>query len=444
MERAVINSKYYKVMTEQKLVITKQSSTIKSQQWKMLLLTMFCYLFFYTGRHNFGWAAKPLAQALNISYEKIGWVSFAMLIGYALGQLINGNLADRVSPKHMIATGGLLSVLANVAISFCTSFTPILILWTLNGYFQSMAWASGSRIISNWWHDKNKGLAFGMYTLAAGCSSILTYLFSIMLVHQGWQNLFRIPVLFLGVAVVLFFIFVKNKPSDIGLPDAYTGHLQQPHWKEAYKVVLSNRRFLIVCLSLGFQSMARYGLIFWVPLYFMSKGGAGITSELWTSLLLPIGMATGALSFGFISDRLFKSDRIKSITLGMVLCCLVSLVIYFFNITGSITIGVLIFCAGFFSYGPQANFWPLSPELLGHRYVGTGIGIMNMCAYLFAAIGEPLMGKLIDMTGTKTVIFITVSIIALLSAGSIQLTRLLGKKKQYQNNNLGNLTTSIV
>lgn len=408
----------------------KLRKTVKKQQWKMLLLTMFCYLFFYTGRHNFGWAAKPLAVALNISYEKIGWVSFAMLIGYAAGQLINGNLADRLSPKHMIATGGLLSVSANVAISFCTSFTPILILWTLNGYFQSMAWAPGSRIISNWWHNKNKGLAFGMYTLSAATSSIITYLFSIMLVHQGWQNLFRIPVLFLGGAVILFFIFVKNKPSDIDLPDADTDHLLQPHWKEAYKTVLSNRKFLIVCLSLGFQSMARYGLIFWVPLYFMNKGG----SQVWTSLLLPIGMATGALSFGFISDRLFNSDRIKSITLGMILCCVVSLTLYFFHFANTLAIGVLVFCAGFFSYGPQGNFWPLSPELLGHRYVGTGVGIMNMSAYLFAAIGEPLMGKLIDITGTKTVIFITVAAIALLSALTIQLTLLTTNVNKHREN----------
>ena len=26
-------------------------------QWRMLLATMFCYLFYYTGRQNFGWAA---------------------------------------------------------------------------------------------------------------------------------------------------------------------------------------------------------------------------------------------------------------------------------------------------------------------------------------------------------------------------------------------------
>lgn len=408
----------------------KNMNTLSTQRWKMLLLTMFCYLFFYTGRHNFGWAAKQLAATLHISYEKVGWISFAMLIGYAAGQLINGNLADRLSPKHMIAAGGLLSVTANILISFSSSFTAVLVLWTLNGYFQSMAWAAGSRIISNWWRTENKGMAFGMYTMAAGTSSIITYLFSMMLMGEGWRNIFRIPVLFLAGAIVIFFIFVRNKPADLGLEEEEVYDGSKPGMKQSYKTVLSNKRFLIVCLSIGFQSMARYGLIFWIPLYFISKESAAAPSQIWISLLLPIGMAIGAISFGFISDKLFQADRIKSITLGMGACAVISLVLYLFHLQSPAVICVLVFLAGFTSYGPQANFWPLSPELLGHEYVGTGVGIMNMCAYLFAALGEPLMGRLIDITGNKAVIFLAVALIALLSAVTIQFVNLLGKRQE--------------
>jgi OPA family glycerol-3-phosphate transporter-like MFS transporter len=404
------------------MMMSSTNVILHRKAWQMLLATMFCYLFFYTGRHNFGWAAKPLGVALGISFEKIGWISFAMLFGYAFGQLINGNLADRLSPQHMITAGGLLSAAMNLLISFSSSYTVILVLWTFNGYFQSMAWASGSRIISNWWHDKNRGLAFGMYTLAAGCSSIITYLFSIMLVGENWQNLFRIPVIFLTVAVTVFFFVVKNQPSDIGLPDAITTDTTKPGWKQSYQTVLSNKRFLIVSLSLGFQSMARYALIFWVPLHFLGTNNDHSPSQVWVSVLLPVGMAIGALSFGFISDRLFNANRIKSIALGMSLCSVISLVIYYFDFDSPLVIAILIFGAGFFSYGPQANFWPLSPEILGHAYVGTGIGIMNMSAYLFAAIGEPLMGRLIDMSGNTSVIFLAVAVIALLSVLTIILT----------------------
>ncbi|WP_423737842.1 MFS transporter [Chitinophaga caseinilytica] len=390
---------------------TNVSTRAESGRWRMLLLTMFCYLFFYTGRHNFGWATHQLADTLGISFEKVGWISFAMLAGYAFGQLVNGLLADRLSPRHMILTGGILSVLANICISFSSSFTVILVLWGLNGYFQSMAWAPGSRIIANWWHNGNRGLAYGLYTMSAGLSSVVTYVFSILLVQDNWRNVFRVPVLFLAVAVVIFFIFVKNAPPGAAAPHPPTG--DQPHPKNTFAVITGNARFLAVCLSLGFQSMARYALIFWLPLFFIKSG------SVWTSLLLPLGMAAGAISFGFISDSVFRANRMASICMGMLFCSLLSGLIYVLEIRSGVAAGALIFCAGFFAYGPQANFWPLAQELLGQRYVGTGTGVMNMTAYLFAAIGEPLMGKLIDMTGNKAVIFPTVAIIALLSAVTI-------------------------
>ena len=37
---------------------------------------------------------------------------------------------------------------------------------------------------------------------------------------------------------------------------------------------------------------------------------------------------------------------------------------------------------GFFTYGPQAAFWALSPDLLGAQRSGTGVGIMNFFAFL--------------------------------------------------------------
>jgi MFS transporter, OPA family, glycerol-3-phosphate transporter len=264
--------------------VMRSKNKFRRQQWKMLLVTMLCYLFFYTGRHNFGWAAKAMAGELQVSYEMIGWVSFSMLIGYAAGQLINGNLADHFSPRIIIPLGGLLSVATNIAISFAHSFQLVLVLWALNGYFQSMAWAPGSRLISNWWGKEEKGKAFGFYTMAAGSSSVVTFLLSVLLLQQGleWRWIFRIPVLFLLAGIIVFFIFARNKPSDLGFEDLSpeTGALEQTSWQERYKAVFSNRRFMIACVAMGFESMARYGLVFWVPIHYTTWVRTGIRTRI--------------------------------------------------------------------------------------------------------------------------------------------------------------------
>lgn len=400
-------------------------------RWRMLLLTMLCYLFFYTGRHNFGWASRDMAFELNVSYERIGWISFAMLLGYAIGQLIHGHLSDRYSPRHLMTTGALLSVGANIAISFSSSYTVILVLWGLNGYFQSMGWPAGARIITNWWPAGRRGFAFGMYTMAAGASSVLTFLFSVILLNEGWRNLFRVPVLLLGVVSIIFYLFIRNSPYDASLADGLAAESRgKPGWKEGFQVVFRNLRFQVVCLALGFQNMARYGLILWVPLYFQSEWPGDHAPAIWFAVLLPAGMAVGALAFGLLTDKLCRGNREKPIAFGMAMCGVISGALYLLPLSSTGILGCLVFGAGFFAYGPQANFWPLSPDLLGHRFTGTGIGVMNMFAYTFAALGEPLIGALTDNTGDRSVVFAVVAVIALLSAATVLISTKIGQTKQ--------------
>ncbi|MDR2272458.1 MAG: MFS transporter [Sphingobacterium sp.] len=399
----------------------------RRDQWKMLFVTMFCYLFFYTGRHNFGWAARGISKELDISFQQVGWISFAMLMGYAIGQLINGNLADRWSPKIMIITGGTVSILCNLSISFANSYTAILVLWTLNGYFQSMAWGSGGKLISNWWNSAERGKAFGFYTMAAGSSSVLTFFMALILVQQdqSWRTLFRYPILFLAAALLVFLLVAYSSPKRKGytIPEEETIAKKQENWKQSYQKVFQNRSFMIASLAIGFQSMARYGLIFWVPIHFLGNNYKASSGNMWLTLLIPVGMALGAVSFGYISDLIFDKNRSKSIATGMLISSVIALLIYFVPMHSHLFIGALMFSSGFFVYGPQANFWTLCPDLLGTKLVGTGIGIMNMFAYVFAAIGEPIFGKLIDYTGNTANIFLFVALICAICATIISFVK---------------------
>ena len=58
----------------------------RAAQWRMLLATMFCYLFYYTGRQTFGFAIPGIEAELGLTKETLGWVSTSMLWSYAVGQ----------------------------------------------------------------------------------------------------------------------------------------------------------------------------------------------------------------------------------------------------------------------------------------------------------------------------------------------------------------------
>ncbi|MCH7689104.1 MAG: hypothetical protein IH899_20920 [Planctomycetes bacterium] len=78
---------------------------------------------------------------------------------------------------------------------------------------------------------------------------------------------------------------------------------------------------------------------------------------------------------------------------------------------------VLMFLGGFLVYGPQSSFWALCPDLLGRHRAGTGVGIMDACAYGFAALGEIIIGSIIDATSSTASVFPVTS--AVCAAGAV-------------------------
>lgn len=392
-------------------------------QWRVLLGLMFVYLFYYTGRQNFGWAMSSMSESLGYSMQQLGWISSAVLATYGLGQFVNGNLGDKFGGRAMVTMGGLLSVTLNWATSFGTSFWTIFAPWAANGFAQSMAWAPGSRMLSNWWPEKERGTAYGLYVFAAGCSSVVIYAIGAGLaaMHVSWEWMFRLPVLLLGVASIVFWFVARDRPEDVGLLPLEDGDHHAPPGGagesslQRYGQVLRDWRFLLAVLSIGFESFARYGLVIWVPVHLMGPAYENRPLAVWIGVALPVGMALGALSAGYISDRFFGSNRSHPIALFMILAMVVLLLIYVTPVEWTGIGVVLLFLAGFLVYGPHSCYWALCPDLMGRHRSATATGVMNFWAYAVAAGTGPIIGWAIDSFGT-TVLFLILSVSCALGA----------------------------
>ena len=412
----------------------QSTGSFRFAQWRMLLVTMFCYLFYYTGRQTFGFAIPGIERELGLDKQTLGWCSAALLWSYAIGQAINGNLGDKFGGRRMMSLGAVLSCGLNWLVSISNGFAGLFVGWGLNGYAQSMGWAPGGRVLSNWWGHHERGKVFGFYVFAAGCASILSFVSSILILEfmqLDWRWIFRLPVLLLGGAGILYFLIARDRPQDLGfdppaeaLGDEFTELAETDREAtdetsfDRYRSALGNLRFMIAAFSIGFQNLARYGLLIWVPVHFMGKGWKE-SNPLgpWGAVALPVGMALGALVSGWISDRLLGSRRWPIITTFMLLATATSGLMFITPREDALTGLVLLFFSGFLVYGPQSVFWALCPDLLGRERSATGTGVMNCVAYIFAGLGEPLIGWVIDVRGDDTgLVFLIVAIACLCSA----------------------------
>ena len=413
---------------------SEEDRRFRRAQWRILWVTMLCYLFYYTGRQTFGFAIPGIEQELGIGKVGLGWISSAMLWCYAAGQAVNGNLGDRFGGRRLMSLGALLSCLFNWLVSFAGSLPGLMVPWAINGYAQSMGWAPGSRVLSNWWSRRERGRVYGLYVGAAGLSSVLAFTTSnlILALDLNWRWIFRLPVLLLLLGGAVYYRVARDRPSELGFtgsnnledgpaqgqaPPSSQEEIEVNAWHR-YRRVCSNWRFMTASLAIGFQSLARYGLLTWVPVHFLGKGWRGHSGRTWITLALPVGMALGAVSSGWLSDRVFGSNRSRVIFLFMIAASLACTTMYLLPFHFFWSMALLALC-GFFTYGPQSAFWALCPDLLGTRYAGTGTGVMNMHAYLLAGLGEPFIGWMIQRSGDDTGLVFPVVAGACLLSGSI-------------------------
>jgi len=407
-------------------------------QWRVLLALMFCYLFYYTGRLAIGHAMPLMEQDLGYSKQQLGWLTAVALAAYGIGQAINGNLGDWLGGRRMITFGALGSMVLCWAFSFMDTAFWLVVFWGANGFVQSMGWAPGGRLISLWWPRERRGLAFGLYMLSAGMATVLVWCTSDLVLGlfdpndpSRWRWLFRLPLLALGAAGILFYMLVRDRPEDVGFApledDAAPSNVESPDlspalstWHERYRAVLGNPAFLLAALVIVFQSFARYGLLTWSAAYY-NDAGISINDALKLTLALPIGMGLGAVAGGYFSDRWFVSRRavVVAIFLGISAGCFFVMRANPVIAHGDQRLGIaLLFLTGFFVYGAQGPLWAICPDLVGREHSGTAVGIMDALAYGGAAAQGPLLGYIVSRQDAGySALFLTLAIVTAAGAG---------------------------
>src|SRR5262249_13633156 len=98
--------------------IEPASVAFRRAQRRVLFATSACYLVYYTGRQNVGWAVAGIRGELGLSASEIGWISGAGLIVQGVAQIVSGHVADRAGGRRLLTLGAV----ASCALNWLTSF----------------------------------------------------------------------------------------------------------------------------------------------------------------------------------------------------------------------------------------------------------------------------------------------------------------------------------
>jgi len=133
---------------------------------------------FYFCRTNLGVALPGISAEFGFTKAELGWVLMALKLAYGVGQFVNGQLAERISPRRLLAIGLLASAGLNVLFGFATSLYFMIFLWASNGYVQALGWPPTMRVAANWFDVVHHGRAIGIIGTGYQLCGAMTFFIS--------------------------------------------------------------------------------------------------------------------------------------------------------------------------------------------------------------------------------------------------------------------------
>ncbi|HDB3158343.1 hexose-6-phosphate:phosphate antiporter [Staphylococcus aureus] len=280
-------------------------------------VVFFVYMAMYLIRNNFKAAQPFLKEEIGLSTLELGYIGLAFSITYGLGKTLLGYFVDGRNTKRIISFLLILSAITVLIMGFVLSYFGsvmglLIVLWGLNGVFQSVGGPASYSTISRWAPRTKRGRYLGFWNTSHNIGGAIAGGVALwganVFFHGNVIGMFIFPsVIALLIGIATLFIG-KDDPEELGwnrAEEIWEEPVDKENidsqgmtkWEIFKKYILGNPVIWILCVSNVFVYIVRIGIDNWAPLYVsehlhFSKGDA-----VNTIFYFEIG-ALGALIFG--------------------------------------------------------------------------------------------------------------------------------------------------
>ncbi len=373
------------------------------------------YSLYYVCRLSLSVIKQPLIDGEVFTAGQLGIIGSALLFVYAVGKFMNGFIADYCNIKRFMATGLIISAIANLLLgllglfhgatgaSSAVFFILFAMLWGVNGWVQSMGSPPGIISLSRWFPLSKRGTYYSFFSSSPYLGEFLSFIIVGLVVGAfGWQYGFIFASLggLIGAAIIIF--FVSDTPESKGLPSVQelSGEEMRKEdgmkTSEIQKSVLKHPGIWIIAASSAFVYIAKYAIAGWGVLFLQKEKAFSLESA---TQIIAFSAAFGVLGTvlaGWLSDKVFKGSRITpAVISGMLSFIAFALFLfagggYLANIMYvslfSLAVGVL--------YCIVAGV--MAMDIVPRKATGAALGIVGISSYVAAGIQDIVSGYLIQ------------------------------------------------
>jgi len=384
----------------------------KLRYWKkrVFVSLWITYAAFYLCRVNMSVALPGIMEEFGLSKTSMGAVLTILFFAYAVGQFVNGQLGDKFGARLLITCGALTSAALNAIFAFLPGVVTLMMLvWGLNGYFQSMGWSLSVKTIANWFPIRERGKTTGAFGSCYQFGNAASWgLAGFVVGAFGWRWAFWTPAIIFTVIAIHWFIRGRNAPEEVGLPTVEEVHDEKYEFKEpqtdhhlgfiyTIKTVLSDIRVWLVGLSLFGLNIIRYGFMNWAPTYMFEVEKITISMAAYKAIAIPLAGSLGAFFAGWSSDRFFQSRRAPIIVIMLVFLVIFTFIYPKLSSYHWVWSFICLIAIGFTIYGSHVMICVTIPmDYASRKAAASCAGFIDSFGYFGASLTGVITGYLID------------------------------------------------
>lgn len=416
------------------------------------------YSLYYVCRTSLNVVKEPILASGALNATQLGIIGSTLLFAYAIGKFVNGFLADYSNIKRFMATGLIVSAIANFLVAIfgmaetwsvigsSALFVAFAILWGVNGWSQSAGSPSAIVSLSRWFPLNKRGTYYGFFSASHNLGEFLSFLFVGAIVSlAGWQYGFLGSSIagITGFLIIVFFL--HDTPESKGLPPVQVlakenGEIEENASVKKMQIeVLKNPSVWILAMASACMYISRYAVNSWGVLFLQEEKGFSLSQATQIISINALLGIIGTVFSGWFSDKLFKGKRnFPALIFGVLNTISLVLFIYggnsvFMNVLSMILFGIAIGVLICFLGGLMAI------DVVSRKASGAALGVVGIASYAAAGIQDVVSGWFIDsgksvINGVDVYDFNTAALFWIIaSAVSFLLPLLIWKAKEIEN-----------
>ena len=398
-------------------LLARQTTRLR---WYVCGLLFFATTINYVDRQVLGLLKPVLEKQLRWNEADYGWIVFAFQLAYALMMPFAGRLIDWAGTRLGYAVAVALWSVAAMAHALARSAMGFGVARFALGLSESANFPAAIRTVADWFPQRERALATGIFNSGANIGAILAPLaVPFLALHYGWRSAFIVTGAAGMAWVLLWWWFLRGPRRNAPAPAPEEEQTRPPLGS-----LLTSRPAWAFILGKFLTDPAWWFYLFWLPGFLNRVYGLDLAHLGLPIIVVYQASTVGSIGGGWIPAALLKRGWApnRARETAMLICALAvtSVILIGTGRTSMWTAVALVGVATAAHQGWSANLFTLASDLFPRNAVASVVGLGGLAGAVGGMLVAPMVGYWLDFShGAYGPVFVIAGSVYLVAFGII-------------------------